>query len=194
MKSLLALFLGTTLVAFASTPTPSCPAQQNPAAAMTHEPKITPFLWFDQNAEAAIRFYQGIFPQVRVLAEHRWGEGGFGPKGTLMTATFELGGREFVAMNGGPLYRFNESFSLLVHCETQAEVDTYWQELTADGGKPGQCGWLKDKFGMSWQVVPTVLLEMLQDQDAVKASRVAQAMQKMTKLDIATLRQAHAGR
>ncbi len=134
---------------------------------------ITPFLWFDDKAEEAMKFYVAIFKNSKVLGVAP------GPDGKVMSATFELNGQEFMALNGGPMFTFTPAISLFVKCETQAEVDTYWQELTADGGKPGQCGWLKDKFGMSWQVVPTALLEMLQDQDAVKASRVAQAMQKM---------------
>ena len=152
--------------------------------------KITTFLWFDNNAEEAIRFYLSIFENSKTVSETRWGEGGPVPKGTLMTAVFQLEGQEFMALNGGPQFRFTEAISLLVNCETQREVDELWEKLSA-GGAPGQCGWLKDKYGLSWQIVPTVLGEMLQDKDPAKVKRVTEALLQMTKLDIQRLRQAY---
>ena len=156
--------------------------------------KITTFLWFDQNAEEAIRFYLSIFKSSKILSESRWGEGGPVPKGTLMSASFRLAGQEFMALNGGPMYHFTEAISLHVDCEDQAEVDRLWTKLTADGGEPGRCGWLKDKFGLSWQIIPQKLGEWLRDKDADKARRVAAAMMQMGKLDIAQLQRAYEGR
>jgi predicted 3-demethylubiquinone-9 3-methyltransferase (glyoxalase superfamily) len=155
--------------------------------------KITPFLWFDGDAEEAVRFYLSIFEDSRLLSQTRWGEGGPFPAGTLLTATFQLAGREFMALNGGPQFRFTEAISLLVSCETQEEVDEFWEKLTA-GGEPGRCGWLADKYGLSWQIVPTVLGKLMQDEDPEKARRVVQAMMEMGKLDIRRLEQAHAQR
>jgi predicted 3-demethylubiquinone-9 3-methyltransferase (glyoxalase superfamily) len=156
--------------------------------------KITPFLWFDDDAEEAVRFYVSLFDGSKVLSETRWGEGGPVPKGTLMTANFTLAGVEYTALNGGPMHRLNEAFSLVIHCETQEEVDRYWEKLCADGGEPSQCGWLKDKFGLSWQVVPTRLFALLADPDPVKAGRVGAALMQMGKLDLAKLEAAHAGK
>jgi predicted 3-demethylubiquinone-9 3-methyltransferase (glyoxalase superfamily) len=156
---------------------------------MSAKQKIVPFLWFDDDAEEAIRFYSAIFPDSRVLGETRQG-----PKGPLISARFQLAGREFMALNGGPMYSFTEAISLFVSCENQAEVDELWAKLTAGGGEPGRCGWLKDKYGLSWQVIPTALGEMLYDKDPAKAKRVAEAMLKMGKIDIARLRQAYEGR
>jgi predicted 3-demethylubiquinone-9 3-methyltransferase (glyoxalase superfamily) len=153
-------------------------------------PKIVPCLWFDDDAEEAIRFWGTVFPDLKVLSELRWGEGAPLPKGTLMTARFTLAGQEYMVLNGGPAYRLNESISLVVSCETQAEIDTYWDKLLAGGGQPNLCGWLKDKFGLSWQVVPSSLAEMLSDKDTAKAQRVAAAMMQMDKLDLARLKQA----
>lgn len=158
---------------------------------MSPKQKITTFLWFDHQAEEAVHFYLSIFDDSKILAESRWGEGSPFPKGTLMTARFQLAGQEFIALNGGPQFRFNEAISLVVNCETQAEVDGLWEELTADGGEPGQCGWLKDKYGLSWQVVPTVLSKMLSDEDSARAGRVAAAMMQMGKLDIRRLQAAY---
>jgi predicted 3-demethylubiquinone-9 3-methyltransferase (glyoxalase superfamily) len=155
--------------------------------------KITTFLWFDHEAEEAVRFYLSIFKNSKLLSETRWGEGGPAPKGSLMTARFQLEGQEFMALNGGPQYRFTEAISLLVNCETQKEVDELWEKLGA-GGQPGRCGWLKDRYGLSWQIVPTVLGELLQDPDPVRARRVADAMMQMDKLDLQRLRQAGDGR
>src|ERR671919_3241398 len=142
--------------------------------------KITPFLWFDNNAEEAMNFYVSIFKNSKVQTVSRYGEAGPGPAGTVMTAEFELEGQEFVALNGGPRFKFTEAISFVVNCETQEEVDHFWEKLSA-GGQEVQCGWLKDRFGVSWQVVPTVLVEMLQDKDRERSSRVMAAMLKMKK-------------
>jgi len=155
--------------------------------------KITPFLWFDHQAEEAVRFYLSIFPNSNLLSETRWGEGGPVPKGTLMTARFQLEGQEFMALNGGPLYRFTEAISLFVNCETQKEVDELWAKLGA-GGEPGRCGWLKDRYGLSWQIIPSVLEQLLHDPDPARAKRVTEAMLQMEKLDIRRLQQARDGR
>ena len=154
--------------------------------------KITPFLWFDSNAEEAVNFYISIFKDSKVLSVTRYGEAGPGPAGTVLTVAFQLQGQEFIALNGGPHFKFTEAISFSVNCETQEEVDAYWEKLSADG-EQGQCGWLKDKFGLSWQVNPTVLGQMLQDKDPDKANRVMQAMLKMHKIDIATLKKAYDG-
>jgi predicted 3-demethylubiquinone-9 3-methyltransferase (glyoxalase superfamily) len=151
--------------------------------------KITPFLWFDNNAEEAMNFYVSIFKHSKIGRVSRYGEAGPGPKGTVMVGTFELNGQEFMALNGGPTFQFTEAVSFLVNCETQQEVDELWNKLSA-GGKEGQCGWLKDKFGLSWQIVPTALSKLLQDPDPEKAKRVMQAMLQMSKIDIKTLEQA----
>ncbi len=152
---------------------------------------ITPFLWFDDQAEEAINFYISVFPNSRLLNLTRLGDDAPGPKGKVMTATFELNGRQFMALNGGPQdFHFSEAISFFVDCETQAEVDDLWEKLT-DGGEPGPCGWLKDKYGLSWLIVPKALGEMLGDPDPARAGRVMQAMLKMSKIDIAGLRQAY---
>ena len=137
--------------------------------------KITPFLWFDNNAEEAMNFYVSIFKNSKVLTVSRYGDAGPGPKGTVMTVDFELDGQRFAALNGGPTFKFTEAISLVVNCDTQEEIDYFWEKLT-DGGEPGPCGWLKDKFGLSWQVVPAVAIEMMQDQDRERANRVMQAV------------------
>jgi predicted 3-demethylubiquinone-9 3-methyltransferase (glyoxalase superfamily) len=155
--------------------------------------KITTFLWFDQNAEEAVRHYTSIFKDSKVLSQSRWGDGGPVPKGTVMLATFQLEGQQFMALNAGPLYHFTEAISLFVSCETQAEVDELWAKLGA-GGEPGRCGWLKDKFGVSWQIIPRQLNEMMTDKDPAKARRVTAAMMQMDKLDIARLKQAYEGK
>lgn len=165
-------------------------AQDQGALSMTPKQKITTFLWFDDDAEEAIRHYSAIFPKARIVSETRWGEGGPLPKGTLMTATFQLAGQEFMALNGGPSFHFNEAVSLFVSCDTQAEVDEYWAKLSA-GGEPGRCGWLKDKYGLSWQVVPTALGKMLADPDPARARRVAESMLQMDKLDLRRLQEAY---
>jgi predicted 3-demethylubiquinone-9 3-methyltransferase (glyoxalase superfamily) len=152
---------------------------------------ITPFLWFDGRAEEAAELYVSIFRNSRTTGVFRNGDAGPGPKGSALTVGFELDGQAFTTLNGGPQFKFNEAVPFVVHCKTQGEVDDYWEKLTAGGGSPGQCGWLKDKFGLSWQVVPTALLEMLEDKDAKKSQSVMQAMMQMTKLDIAKLKVAH---
>src|SRR5512137_313728 len=133
--------------------------------------KITPFLWFNDQAEEAMNFYTAIFKNSKISSVSRYGEGGPGPQGSVMTATFELDGQEFMALNGGPLFTFTEAISFFVNCETQAEVDELWEKLT-EGGEESQCGWLKDKYGLSWQIVPSVLGDLLNDPDAEKAGRV----------------------
>lgn len=153
--------------------------------------KITPYLWFDNNAEEAMTFYVSVFRNSEVLSVSRYGEAGPGPEGTVMMATFRLDGQEFMALNGGPQFTFTEAISFLINCETQEEVDYYWDKLSA-GGEPGPCGWLKDQFGLSWQVIPSILGKLLQDEDRVKANRVTQAMLQMSKIDIAKLQEAYA--
>ncbi|MCK9638071.1 VOC family protein [Methylobacter sp. Wu8] len=152
--------------------------------------KITPFLWFDNQAEEAMNFYVSIFKNSKVLSVNRYGDAGPGPKGSVMTASFELDGQVFTALNGGPVYRFSPAISFVVHCETQAEVDEYWEKLS-EGGKENQCAWLDDKFGVSWQIVPNVLIELLSDPDPIKSGRVMQAMLQMKKIDIEKLKQAY---
>lgn len=153
-------------------------------------PKITPFLWFDNNAEEAMNFYASVFKDSKIVSIMRHRSDGKGAAGTVFSATFRLQGQEFIALNGGPHFRFTPAISLFVTCDTQDEVDELWDKLCT-GGEPNRCGWLTDKFGLSWQIVPRVLGEMLQDADAVKANRVMQAMLKMIKLDIAGLLQAY---
>lgn len=153
--------------------------------------KITPFLWFNDNAEEAINFYTSLFPNSKIISVSRYGEGGPGTPGTVMTATFQLNGQEFMALNGGPQFRFNESISLFVRCETQEEVDRLWNALTSNGGEESMCGWLKDKFGLSWQIVPNALEELLSDPDPARAQHVTQAMLQMKKIDIPTLQRAY---
>jgi predicted 3-demethylubiquinone-9 3-methyltransferase (glyoxalase superfamily) len=152
--------------------------------------KITPFLWFDGNAEDAILFYTSVFKDSKVLNTMRYGEMGPGPAGSLMTATLELNGQEFMVLNGGPQFKFTEAISFFLRCETQQEIDEYWAKLSA-GGEQLPCGWLKDKFGLCWQIVPTVLERMMNDKDARKSQRVMHAMLKMRKLDIETLQKAY---
>jgi predicted 3-demethylubiquinone-9 3-methyltransferase (glyoxalase superfamily) len=147
--------------------------------------KITPFLWFDGNAEAATNFYLSIFKNSKLLSVMP------GPGGKAMGTTFEIEGQKFHTLNGGPQYKFTPAISLFVNCETQEEVDELWNKLTADGGKPSRCGWLIDKFGLSWQIIPTALPRLLGDKDPVKAGRVMQAMLKMDKIDIKGLQQAY---
>lgn len=154
--------------------------------------KITPFLWFDNQAEEAMNLYVSIFKNSKVLSVTRYGEAGPGPEGSVMTAAFQLDGQEFIALNGGPHFKFTEAISFSVNCETQEEVDELWEKLS-EGGEKGRCGWLKDKYGLSWQVNPTVLGEMLQDKDPAKAKRVMEAMLQMDKIDIKTLKQAYEG-
>ncbi len=151
--------------------------------------KITPFLWFDSNAEEAMNFYVSVFKNAEVLSVSRYGEAGPGPAGSVMVASFRLEGQEFLVLNGGPKFRFTEAVSFLIDCASQEEIDHYWDRLS-EGGEQGPCGWLKDRFGLSWQVVPSILGEMLQDQNRERANRVMQAMMQMTKMDIAKLEHA----
>jgi len=155
-------------------------------------PKITTFLTFDHQAEDAANFYTSVFKNSKIVSSTRYGDAGPGPKGSLMTATISLDGQELMLLNGGPTFKFSQATSLFVTCETQAEVDDYWSKLTA-GGKEVQCGWLVDKFGVSWQIIPSVLMKLMSDKDAKKAGRVMQAMMKMVKIDIKGLQEAAAG-
>ena len=159
--------------------------------------KITPFLWFDELAEAAARYYVSIFRNSSITSVTRYDDeaarAAGRPEGSVMTVAFTLDGQEFTALNGGPLFKFTEAISFVVHCESQEEVDHFWTKL-ADGGQEVQCGWLKDRFGVSWQVVPTALIEMLQDTDPEKATRVMAAMLKMKKIEIEALTRAYSGR
>ena len=155
--------------------------------------KITPFLWFDNNAEEAMNFYLSIFKNSKIVSMTRYGEAGPGPKGTVMAATFQLDGQEFVALNGGPQFTFSPAISFFVSCETQQEIDELWEKLSA-GGEKNRCGWLRDKYGLSWQIVPPVLIELLNDRDPEKSQRVMKAMLQMDKIDIGTLKQAYAQR
>jgi predicted 3-demethylubiquinone-9 3-methyltransferase (glyoxalase superfamily) len=152
--------------------------------------KITPFLWFDQQAEEAMNFYVSIFKDSKILNVNRYGDGAPLPSGTVMTASFQISGQEFVALNGGPVFHFTPAISFVVSCKTQAEVDEYWDKLS-EGGQEGQCAWLTDKFGISWQIVPTALGQLLSDPDSAKAGRVMQAMLQMKKIDIAGLQRAY---
>ena len=151
--------------------------------------KITPFLWFDTQAEEAAKFYASIFPKSKILNVARYGDAGPGPKGSVMTVEFELDGQRMIALNGGPHFKFTEAISLSVSCKDQKEVDHYWGKLS-QGGQEAPCGWLKDKYGLSWQIVPTVLGELLSAPDAKKAKRVMEAMLKTKKIDIAALKAA----
>jgi len=151
--------------------------------------KITPFLWFDDKAEEAMNFYVSIFKNSKTGRVTRYGDAGPGPKGSVMSATFELGGQEFFALNGGPHFTFTPAISFFVNCETQQEVDEFWEKLS-EGGEKQRCGWLKDKYGLSWQIVPSILGKLLQDKDAAKSTRVMKAMMQMDKLDIRGLEQA----
>lgn len=153
--------------------------------------KITPFLWFDTQAEEAANFYVSIFKNSKIVKVARYGEAGPGPAGTAMTVVFQLDGQEFIGLNGGPHFKFTEAVSFSIDCESQEEVDWYWSKLTESGGEESQCGWLKDKFGLSWQVNPKILGQMLSDPDPQKAKRVMEAMLKMKKIDIAALQQAY---
>ena len=154
--------------------------------------KITPFLWFDTQAEEAMNYYISIFKNSKVLGVSRYGEAGPGPKGSVMSATFELDGQRFMALNAGPIFKFNEAVSFYVDCKTQEEVDELWEKLS-EGGEKSRCGWLKDKFGLWWQVIPSALGEMLNDKDPKKSKRVMQAMMKMDKIIIKDLQKAYDG-
>jgi predicted 3-demethylubiquinone-9 3-methyltransferase (glyoxalase superfamily) len=155
--------------------------------------KITPFLWFDDNAEEAVNFYVSVFKNSKIGKVARYGKAGPGPEGTVMTATFELEGQQFIALNAGPKFKFTEAISFVVNCETQKEVDEFWEKLS-QGGEKGRCGWLKDKFGLSWQIVPTALGKMMSDSDPARSNRVMKAVLQMDKLDIAGLKRAYEGK
>lgn len=145
-------------------------------------PKITPFLWFNNQAEEAMNFYTSVFKDSKIVSVRRWGKGAPGPEGTVMTGTFEIEGQQFYVLNGGPLFKFTEAISLFVNCPTQEEVDFLWEKLSKNG-QTSRCGWLKDQFGLSWQIVPQVLSELMSDKDSAKVQRVVQAMMQMTKLN-----------
>ena len=151
--------------------------------------KITPFLWFNNNLDEALAFYPTIFKNASTNIISRWGDGGMGTKGSVMSATFELEGQKFMALNGGPMFKFTEAISFFINCETQAEIDNYWEKLSA-GGEKSRCGWLKDKFGLSWQIVPSILGTVLGHPDPVKAKKAMEAMMQMDKLIIADLEKA----
>ncbi len=153
---------------------------------------ITPFLWFDDKAEEAAKFYTAIFPRSKIKSTARYGEAGPGPQGTVMTVAFELAGQDFVALNGGPMFAFSPAISFVVNCETQKEVDELWEKLS-EGGAKDRCGWLKDRYGVSWQIVPTILGELMADRDAARSVRVMKAMLAMDKLDIQALKRAAQG-
>jgi predicted 3-demethylubiquinone-9 3-methyltransferase (glyoxalase superfamily) len=152
--------------------------------------KIIPFLWFDNKAEEAVNFYVSIFKNSKIVNMSRWGDGGPGPKGAVMSVTFELNGQEFMALNGGPTFKFSPAISFFVKCETQQEVDDYWERLSA-GGTKERCGWLKDKYGVSWQIIPNALGKFLQEKDPAKSKRVMNAMLQMDKIDIQGLQRAY---
>jgi len=155
--------------------------------------KISPFLWFDDQAEEAVNFYTSIFKNSKILNVTRYGEVGPGPKDSIMTVAFQLEGQEFMALNGGPHFKFTEAISFVVKCKTQEEVDDLWENLSEGGGEKIQCGWLKDKYGVSWQIVPTILGEMISDPNRAKSQRVMEAMLKMKKIEIEGLKRAYAG-
>lgn len=155
-----------------------------------HKQKITTFLWFDNQAAEAANFYVSVFKNSRILETTHYTEVGPGPKGTVMTVAFELDGQQFTALNGGPHFKFTEAISLVVHCQSQEEVDYFWKRLTENGGQESQCGWLKDKYGLSWQIVPDALMKLLKESDPAKVQRVTQALLQMKKLDIKQLEQA----
>jgi predicted 3-demethylubiquinone-9 3-methyltransferase (glyoxalase superfamily) len=167
----------------ATNPTPTSQPKQQ---------KITTFLWFDGNAEEAANFYCSVFKNSRILNIARYGEAGPGPKGTVMVVDFELDGQNLTALNGGPQFKFNEAISLVIHCDTQDEIDYYWEKLTSDGGQESMCGWLKDKYGLSWQVVPSILPELFRNDET--GNKVLQAVMQMRKLDLATMQKAAEGR
>lgn len=154
--------------------------------------KITPCLWFDNNIEEAVKYYTSVFKNSKVISTTYYGEGMHLPKGTVLTIMFELNGQEFMALNGGPAFKFTEAVSFMINCDTQQEIDEYWEKLTSDGGQELECSWVKDKFGMSWQIVPASLGKMMKDSQ--KFDRVIHAVMKMKKLDIKTLEQAYAGK
>lgn len=156
--------------------------------------KITPFLWFDDNAEEAANFYISVFKDSKILSISHYSDAGPAPKGTVMAVEFELNGQKFTALNAGPMFKFTEAISFLIDCKDQKEVDYYWNKLTADGGEESMCGWLKDKFGLSWQVTPRILVELVSDKDPKRASRAMKAMMQMRKIDIQKIKDAADGK
>lgn len=156
-------------------------------------PAITPCLWFDTQALEAAKFYVSVFKNSKLGAITHYGDGAPLPKGTVLTVTFEIDGQEFMGLNGGPIFKFTEAVSFIINCDTQAEIDSYWEQLTADGGQPVQCGWLKDKYGLSWQIVPRSISKMMADKDPAKSARVMAAVMQMIKLDIRALEAAYNG-
>ena len=160
---------------------------------MALQQKITPFLWFDGNAEEAVAFYLSVFKEARVVTRSRYGEAGPGPKGSIMAIAFKLEGQDFVALNGGPRFKFNEAISLYVNCETQEDIDDYWSKLLADGGEERDCGWLKDRFGLSWQIDYAGMQDLMSDAHPERADRVMKAMLGMKKIDIQKLKDAYEG-
>ncbi len=160
---------------------------------MAAKQKITTFLWFDKEAEEAARFYTSVFEDSKILSVSRYGEGGPGPKGSVMVVEFQLAGQRFLALNGGPHFKFTEAVSLVVECETQEELDAMWRKLTSGGGQEGVCGWLKDRYGLSWQIAPSLIGRYMTDPDPERSSRVMRAVMQMKKIDIAALKKAHAG-
>ena len=160
------------------------PSSSNSARTEPRKQKITTFLWYDNNAEEAAKFYVSIFKNSRILETTHYTDAGPGPKGSVMTVSFELDGEQFTALNGGPHFKFTEAISLVVNCDSQEEVDYFWAKLPADGGQESQCGWVKDKFGLSWQIVPEALMTLLKNSDETKVNRVMQVMMQMTKIDI----------
>lgn len=163
-------------------------------AAINQKQKIIPFLWFDGKAEEAIKLYTSVFKNSKIVNISYWGEGSPFPKGQVMNGVFELEGQRFYAFDAGPMFKFTEAISFFVNCETQEEIDYFWGKLTANGGQESMCGWLKDKFGLSWQIVPPVLGELLEDKDPAKAGRVMQVMMKMKIIIIADLKEAYDGK
>jgi predicted 3-demethylubiquinone-9 3-methyltransferase (glyoxalase superfamily) len=159
---------------------------------MTTTQKISTYLWFDSNAEQAVEHYLSLFPGSRVTKVARWGKGAPGAEGSVMTISFELAGQQFIALNGGPHFTFTPAISLFVTCQSQQEVDSLWNRIVEAGGKPSQCGWITDKFGLSWQIIPSQLMELMSDSDPNRSGRVAQALMGMVKIDIAALERAHA--
>ena len=160
---------------------------------MSVKTRITPCLWFDTQAEAAAKFYTSIFPNSKIGVISHYGDGMPMPKGTVMTVMFTLDGQPFMGLNGGPIFKFTEAISLTVHCENQQEIDHYWSKLTSGGGKEVQCGWLKDRFGLSWQVVPTRMEEMMRDQDPARSARVMKVVMQSVKFDLKQIEEAYAG-
>ena len=158
---------------------------------MARTQKITTHLWFNGNAEAAVEFYTSVFPDSRITNIARWGEGAPGPQGAVLNIAFEMAGQSFLALNGGPQYPFTPAISLFVTCESQADVDDLWRKFLDGGGKPNACGWLDDRYGLSWQIVPAALIELMSDPDPKASGRVARALMGMQKIDIASLRRAH---